>query len=206
MESQDEKTTLRAMETLNNIFRLTGITTSILLLGDSGLDIMLSYIQMCLLVLERTTASHFSSSTRSRLVFLECFSLLSVLLPSYSELADTPLKTSITNAEQNFTSAVKSATHSMELFLMRIWNQDSGEPRVKLSQQDISHSKAVLWYWINLSLAEEEQVDKVLRTLLGWIGVYKGKRSDCLRDRAAAYFFTLTTPDRDPIMLGFHDI
>ncbi|KAF9283003.1 D-tyrosyl-tRNA(Tyr) deacylase [Mortierella alpina] len=173
MESQDEKTTLRAMETLNNIFRLTGITTSILLLGDSGLDIMLSYIQMCLLVLERTTASHLSSSTRSRLVFLECFSLLSVLLPSYSELADTPLKMSVTNAEQNFTSAVKSATHSMELFLVRIWNQDSGEPRVKLSQQDINHSKAVLWYWINLSLAEEEQVDKVLRTLLGWIGVYK---------------------------------
>ncbi|KAF9953910.1 hypothetical protein BGZ72_005068 [Mortierella alpina] len=173
LESQDEKTTLRAMETLNNIFRLTGITTSILLVGESGLDIMLSCIQMCLRVLERASTFHSSSITRSRLVPLECFSLLSVILPSYSELSQTPLKTSRKSAEQTFSTAVQSATQAMELFLMRIWSHDSGEPRAKLSQQDISHSKAVLWYWINLSLAEDEQVEKVLRTLLGWIGVYK---------------------------------
>ncbi|KAG9325619.1 hypothetical protein KVV02_000644 [Mortierella alpina] len=173
LESQDEKTTLRAMGTLNNIFRLTGITTSILLLGDSGLDTLLSYIQMCLQVLERTSTSVSSSSTRSRLIPLECFSLLSVILPSYGELADISSKPSKTSAEQTFCNAVTSATQSMETFLVRIWSQDSGEPRVKLSQQDIGHSKVVLWYWINLSLAEAEQVDKVLRTLLGWIGVYE---------------------------------
>ncbi|CAO3574685.1 unnamed protein product [Mortierella alpina] len=173
LESQDEKTTLRAMETLNNIFRLTGITTSILLLGESGLDTMLSYIEMSLQVLERTSASLSSSHTRSRLVLLECFSLLSVILPSYSELADTSSRSSQASAEQTFGNAVKSATHSLELFLIRIWSQESGEPRAKLSQQDLSHSKAVLWYWINLSLAEEEQVDKVLKALLEWIGMYK---------------------------------
>ncbi|KAF9983724.1 Integrator complex subunit 7 [Mortierella antarctica] len=173
LESQDEKTTLRAMETLNNIFRLTGITTSILLLGDSGLDTMLSYIQMSLQVLERTSTSISSSSTRSRLIPLECFSLLSVILPSHGELTDISSKPSKTSAEQTFCNAVTSATQSMETFLMRIWSQDSGEPRVKLSQQDIGHSKVVLWNWINLSLAEAEQVDKVLRTLLGWIGEYE---------------------------------
>ncbi|KAF9555797.1 D-tyrosyl-tRNA(Tyr) deacylase [Mortierella alpina] len=173
LESQDEKTTLRALETLNNIFRLTGITTSILLLGEPGLDTMLSYIQMCLRVLEPTSTSLSSASTRSRLILLECFSLLSVILPSYSELAETLSKPLGTSAEQTFNNAVKSVTQAMELFLTRIWSHDSDELRVKLSQQDISHSKAVLWYWINLSLAEAEQVDKVLRTLLGWIGVYK---------------------------------
>jgi len=188
LESQDEKTTLRAMETLNNIFRLTGITTSILLLGASGLDTMLSYIKMSLQVLERTYASLSSSHTRSRLVLLECFSLLSVILPSYSELAHTSSRSLQTSAEQTFGNAVKSATHSMELFLIRIWSQESGEPRAKLSPQDLSHSKAVLWYWINLSLAEEEQVDQVLKALLEWIGMYKGKRDDRnLRNQVKVY-------------------
>ena len=188
LESQDEKTTLRAMETLNNIFRLTGITTSILLLGESGLDTMLSYIKMSLQVLERTYASLSSSHTRSRLVLLECFSLLSVILPSYSELAHTSSRSLQTSAEQTFGNAVKSATHSMELFLILIWSQESGEPRAKLSPQDLSHSKAVLWYWINLSLAEEEQVDQVLKALLEWIGMYKGKRDDRnLRNQVKVY-------------------
>ncbi|KAG0206961.1 hypothetical protein BGX28_001710 [Mortierella sp. GBA30] len=174
LETQDEKTTLRALETLNNIFRLTSITTSILLLGSSGLDTMIFYIQMCLQVLERTALSASSSTSGSRLVLLECFSLLSVVLPSFRELRDIALAACTTSptAEQTFNSTIRYATQAMEQFLVRLWSQSSTEAQ-RSSQEDIKQSKAVIWYWINLILEEDTEAERVMKTILEWMDAYQ---------------------------------
>ncbi|KAF8931353.1 Integrator complex subunit 7 [Dissophora ornata] len=186
VESKDERTTLRAMVALDKIFRLTGVMTSISLV-DSGADTMKSYIQASLHILERAFSSLSSSLlpswSPSRLVVLECYAVLSVMLPYYrrSEAAGFS-----STADKTFQEAVKVVTQSMEQFFVKMWSrygdlQGAGNSNsngnsnggILVSKEDISQSKRILWALVTLTLEEGSGVDVLLKTLLEWVDTYK---------------------------------
>ncbi|KAG0000625.1 Integrator complex subunit 7 [Entomortierella chlamydospora] len=171
LESEDEKTTLKAMVTLHKIFRLTNAMTSISLL-ESGIETMRGYIQVCIQILERSfsilpsTASPLSSaSSVSKLVVLECYAVLAVILPYYRQLEAAGL----TNvADSTFREAIGKTTESMEQFLLGIFSRGG-----KLHRDDAAQSRMVLSSLVSLTLEGGSGIDALLSTLLGWINTYK---------------------------------
>ncbi|KAF9363024.1 Integrator complex subunit 7 [Mortierella sp. NVP85] len=180
-ESKDERTVLRAVATLNTIFRQTGAMTSIFLM-DTGMDTIHNYIQATLQILDRsflTFSSAPPSSTLasgSRLVVLECYTLLSLILSSYQPLDHTEL---LNEADETFKHAIKATTQSMEQFLIRIWSQDSEQLERKaqdgMTSNKDTQAKPVLWSLVSLTLKEGSAVDDLLKTLLGWMDTFKAK-------------------------------
>lgn len=171
---------LRAVATLNTIFRQTGAMTSIFLM-DTGVETIHNYIQATLQILDRsftTFSSAFPSSTLasgSRLVVLECYTLLSIILSSYQPLDHTEL---LNEADQTFKHAVKTTTQSMEQFLIRIWSQDNerleGRAQGSITSNKDAQAKPVLWSLVSLTLKEGSSVDTLLKTLLEWMDTFKG--------------------------------
>ncbi|KAF9347984.1 Integrator complex subunit 7 [Mortierella sp. AD094] len=172
LESEDEKATLKAMLTLYKIFRLTNAMTTISLL-DSGIEIMKSYIQACIQILERSfsalpsTASPSSSpaSSVSKLVVLECYAVLAVILPYYRQLEAAGL---ISVADSTFREAIGKTTESMEQFLLGIFSRGG-----KLYKDDTAQSRMVLSSLVALTLEGGSGIDALLSTLLEWINTYK---------------------------------
>ncbi|KAG0358105.1 Integrator complex subunit 7 [Gamsiella multidivaricata] len=175
LESNDERTTLRAMATLRKIFCLTNVMTSICLM-DSGTESMKGYIGTCLRILERSSLSLSSPSTLasvSRLVVLECYGLLSIILPSYQRFEGMG---SFTGADETFREAIKVDTRSMEQFLVRIWSQSSSKSAAGdylSTAENMAQSRTVLWSLVTLTLEEDSGVDTLLANLMEWIGAYK---------------------------------
>lgn len=171
---------LRAVATLNTIFRQTGAMTSIFLM-DTGMETTHNYIQATLQILNRsflTFSSAPPSSTLasgSRLVVLECYTLLSQILSSYQPFDHTEL---LNEADETFKHAIKATTQSMEQFLIRIWSQDSErlERRAqgRMPSNKDAQAKPVLWSLVSLTLKEGSAVDDLLKTLLGWMDTFKG--------------------------------
>ncbi|KAG0239906.1 Integrator complex subunit 7 [Mortierella sp. GBA43] len=175
LESNDEKTVLRATATLSKIFRLTGSMTSISLM-DSGAETVRKCVKATLQILDRSF-SIFSSSplssplaSRSRLVVLECYTLLSVILSSYQPSSQLEF---LDGADQTFKDALRTATKSMEQFLVRIWSQDSEQLGGRAQTRD-AQAKFVLSSLVSLTLTEGSIIDDLLRTLLGWMDTFKG--------------------------------
>ncbi|KAF9963252.1 hypothetical protein BGZ65_004910 [Modicella reniformis] len=176
---RDERTVLRAMSTLDKVFRLTGVLTSISL-ADFGTQTINDYIQATLQILDRSFSTFSSTPPSSRLaagsklVVLECYSLLSVILSSYQPMDETE---SLDNADQTFKDAIKSVTQSMERFLERIWSQGSkqseGGGQGGVMSSKVDQAKPVLWFLVSLTLREGSAVDVLLMTILRWIDTYK---------------------------------
>ncbi|KAF8950573.1 hypothetical protein BGZ46_004435, partial [Entomortierella lignicola] len=172
LESEDEKTTLKAMITLCKIFRLTSAMTSISLL-DMGTEIIKIYIQVSIQILERSfsklaTNSNSSSSVASlgsKLVVLECYSVLAVMLPYYRQLGGAGL---VSVEDSTFSEAVGKVTQSMEQFLLMILSR-----RRRLSKEDAAQSKMVLSSLVTLTLEGGSGIGELLTTLLEWINTYK---------------------------------
>ncbi|KAF9105371.1 Integrator complex subunit 7 [Mortierella sp. AM989] len=170
LKSEDEKTTLKAMLTLHKIFGLTSAMTSISLL-DSGTSIMKGYIQACIQILERSfltlpsTPSASSASSGSRLVVLECYSVLAAILPYYRQLEAAGL---ITAAESTFHEAVGKVTQSMEQFLLSILSRGG-----RLSKLETTQSRMVLSSLVALTLEGGSGIGGFITTLLEWINTYK---------------------------------
>ncbi|KAG0279181.1 hypothetical protein BGZ95_002035 [Linnemannia exigua] len=169
LDSLDEKTTLRAVSTLHKVFLQAGVMTSLLMLPDAGQQTMAGYIEMALHILERSTTSTSQSHLGLRLLLLETYALLSVLLPSYKhggviEWSET--------AEQTYRDALREAIRSMEQFLDRLWAPLKDGTRI-LSLEEQSQSGTVLRYWLVLTLEEESGAEKMLKTILTWMEDYK---------------------------------
>ncbi|KAF9092984.1 hypothetical protein BGX23_003764 [Mortierella sp. AD031] len=169
LDSQDEKTTLRAVSTLHRVFMQAGVMTSMLILPDAGQQTMSGYIEMALHILERSTASASMSHLSLRLLLLECYALLSVLLPSYKH--GSVVEWSET-ADQTYRSAIREATQSMEQFLVKLWAPIKEGTR-SLWQDESSQSSTVLRYWLVLTLEEQAGADKMFKTILVWMEEYK---------------------------------
>ncbi|KAG0260726.1 H(+)-transporting V1 sector ATPase subunit A [Mortierella polycephala] len=183
-ESKDEKTVLRALSTLQKIFRLTGVMTTVLLQDDSGQDIMKNYTQTCLQILERAAYSFSSTqsseqfSSGSKFMLLEGFTLFSAIVPSYKDAVATAREIDIVdaNAEEALRTAIKAVVVMMKQFLVSVWDQrSSGTSGRNLENEDIHHSKAVLWLLVSLILEEQEdsELERFLVTLMEWINTYK---------------------------------
>ncbi|KAG0021962.1 Integrator complex subunit 7 [Entomortierella chlamydospora] len=191
LESEDEKTTLKAMVTLHKIFRLTNAMTSISLL-ESGIETMRGYIQVCIQILERSfsilpsTASPLSSaSSVSKLVVLECYAVLAVILPYYRQLEAAGL----TNvADSTFREAIGKTTESMEQFLLGIFSRGG-----KLHRDDTAQSRMVLSSLVSLTLEGGSGIDALLSTLLGWINTYKGRFINDVGQSAFTHYTAATT-------------
>ncbi|KAF9340504.1 Integrator complex subunit 7 [Linnemannia elongata] len=170
LDFQDEKTTLRAVSTLHKVFLQAGVMTSLLMLPDAGQQTMAGYIEMALHIMDRSTTSASLSHFGLRLLLLESYALLSVLLPSYKhggviEWSET--------AENTYWGALQETIRSMEQFLVKLWSPLKDGTR-SLSQEESSQSGTVLRYWLVLTLEEESGAEKMFKTILGWIEDYKG--------------------------------
>ncbi|KAF9433780.1 Integrator complex subunit 7 [Entomortierella beljakovae] len=165
LEFNDEKTTLKAVLTLRKIFRLTVTLTSISLL-DSGTEIIKGYIQTCIKILDRSfsTLSSATSSQAamwSKLVVLECYAVLAIILPHYQQLEGTGLGEA---TDSTFNAAAGKVTQSMELFLERIFSRQG-----KLSKDDAAQARMVLSSLVSLTLDGGSSIDSLITTLLEWI-------------------------------------
>jgi len=147
--------------------------TSMLMLPDGGQQTMAGYIEMALHILERSTASASLSHLGLRLLLLECYALLSVLLPSYRHggVVEWP-----ESAEKTYRNALREAIHSMEQFLQKLWEPLKDGSR-KLSQEESKQSGTVLRYWLVLTLEEETGANKVFKVILGWMENYQGNKT-----------------------------
>ncbi|KAG0092896.1 hypothetical protein BGZ92_008252 [Podila epicladia] len=169
VESKNEKTVLRCMVTLNRIFRLTsGVLSSILLL-DSGRETAAEFIQMTIQILKES---------KSRLVHLECYSLLSVILPGYKICSST-------SEDVTYLEAAKFMTNSMELFLVWIWSSMtaslsfSTKSMGNLRDEEAAQGRVVLEILLTITLQQgssleaQKAIDSLFKTLLDWIETYQ---------------------------------
>ncbi|KAF9217944.1 hypothetical protein BGZ59_006990 [Podila verticillata] len=169
VESKNEKTVLRCMVTLGRIFRLTSGVLSSLLLLDSGKDTVTEFIQMAIQILE---------DSRSRLVHLECYSLLSVIIPGYREFMSA-------SEDATYLETVKTVTKSMELFLVWIWSSMtaslsfSTQSLGKFRDEEAAQGRIVLEMLLTITLQQaspleaQEAIDSLFKTLLDWIETYQ---------------------------------
>ncbi|KAF9324185.1 hypothetical protein BG006_000783 [Podila minutissima] len=169
VESNNEKTVLRCMVTLGRIFRLTsGVLSSILLL-DSDRETAAEFIQMTIQILKESN---------SRLVHLECYSLLSVILPGYKNYSST-------SEDATYLEAVKYMTKSMELFLVWIWSSMTASLSLSTKSvesprdEEAAQGRVVLEILLTITLQQgssleaQEAVDSLFKTLLDWIETYE---------------------------------
>ncbi|KAI1299682.1 hypothetical protein EDD11_006444 [Mortierella claussenii] len=186
-ESRDEKTTLKAMLTLQKIFCLTSAMTSISLM-DNGTETMKTYIHTCLLILERSFASLPSVSSGSppsfkdsgsTWVVLKCYGVLTTVLPYCRQFEAAGF---VYKADATFQEATTKVTNSMQQFLIRILSRGQSaplsdiqeeHPSRAISQEDLAQARMVLWSLTSLTLEEQADVDALLKTLLDWIHSYK---------------------------------
>ena len=170
LDFQDEKTTLRAVSTLHKVFLQAGVMTSLLMLPDAGQQTMAGYIEMALHIMDRSTTSASLSHFGLRLLLLESYALLSVLLPSYKHGGVIEWSEA---AEHTYRGALQETIRSMEQFLVKLWSPLKDGTR-SLSQEESSQSGTVLRYWLVLTLEEESGAEEMFKTILGWIEDYKG--------------------------------
>ncbi|KAF8948257.1 Integrator complex subunit 7 [Haplosporangium gracile] len=170
LDFQDEKTTLRAVSTLHKVFLQAGVMTSLLVLPDAGQQTMAGYIEMALHIMDRSTTSASLSHFGLRLLLLESYALLSVLLPSYKHGGVIEWSEA---AECTYRDALRHTIPSMEQFLTMLWTPLRHGTRT-LSQEESSQSGTVLRYWLVLTLEEEFGPEKMFKTILGWMEDYKG--------------------------------
>ncbi|KAG0318315.1 Integrator complex subunit 7 [Linnemannia gamsii] len=169
LDFQDEKTTLRAVSTLHKVFLQAGVMTSLLMLPDAGQQTIAGYIEMALHIIDRSATSASLSHFGMRLLLLETYALLSVLLPSYKHGGVVEWSEA---AEHTYHDALRETIRSMEGFLVRLWTplKDGTRP---LSQEESGQSGTVLRYWLMLTLEEESGAEKMFKSILGWMEDYK---------------------------------
>ncbi|KAF9152446.1 hypothetical protein BG015_005242 [Linnemannia schmuckeri] len=168
LDFQDEKTTLRAVSTLHKVFLQAGVMTSLLMLPDAGQQTMAGYIEMALHIMDRSTTSASLSHLGLRLLLLESYALLSVLLPSYKHGSVIEWSEA---AERTYRDALRETIQSMEQFLAKLWTPLKDGTRT-LSHEEPSQSGTVLRYWLVLTLEEESGAEKMFKTILGWMEDY----------------------------------
>ncbi|KAG0346671.1 Integrator complex subunit 7 [Podila humilis] len=169
LQSSNEKTILRCMVTLGKIFRLPSSWLSQIMLKEDDLDIVGGFLQMTIKILK---------GTQSRLVKLECFSLLSLIFPAYKDFSRASF-------DDQYVQSVSFVTKSMELFLVWIWSSMtasrsfSSKTMDDTKEAEARHAKAVLEYWLSLTLQQsstlegQQAVDAIFTTLLDWIDTYR---------------------------------
>lgn len=144
--------------------------TSLLMLPDAGQQTIAGNIEMALHIIDRSATSASLSHFGMRLLLLETYALLSVLLPSYKHGGVVEWSEA---AEHTYHDALRETIRSMEGFLVRLWTplKDGTRP---LSQEESGQSGTVLRYWLMLTLEEESGAEKMFKSILGWMEDYKG--------------------------------
>lgn len=143
---------------------------SMLVLPDAGQQTMAGYIEMALHIMDRSATSASLSHFGMRLLLLETYALLSILLPSYKHGGVIEWSEA---AEHTYRDALRGTIRSMGEFLVRLWTPLKDGTRT-LSQEESSQSGTVLRYWLVLTLEEESGAEKMFKTILGWMEDYQG--------------------------------
>ncbi|KAF9895922.1 hypothetical protein BX616_008532, partial [Lobosporangium transversale] len=204
--SKDGKTVLKAMLAIHKIFHMTCAITSISL-TETGAETIKGYIQTCLQILERSFSSDsllessatattaatavaepgsstittlYHTTSWSKPVVLECYSVLTVLLP-YCHQFNIRESFSETEAGNMFNNSTKTVTQSMKQFLICILSQgggvvhgvaDGGSKSDQLSSENVAQARIVLWSLLVLTIEEGSGIDDLLETVLEWVVTY----------------------------------
>lgn len=144
----------------------------------SGKEAMTEFVQLSMQVLQKFTGSGPSSTPTAQLVLLECYSLLSIVLPSFRDLELDLAEeegSEMTTISSVYPEAIKTTTQSMEQCLDRIW--DLSKTNSFMTEINGGQAKTVLWLLITMTLEEGSRVNAVLTILLNWFNTHRGKRN-----------------------------
>ncbi|KAF9413970.1 hypothetical protein BGZ94_000552 [Podila epigama] len=164
-----EKTAFQCLVTLRTIFQQTSSILYSIIIDDKGRETVGDFIRTSIKIIQEST---------SRLVQLEYYSLLSVLIPGYKEFVQSEIEETIRR------EAVAAVTQSMKQYLVWIWSSMTvSQSTVKRSSEKIraeeaAQARVVLEYLLSMTLKQVSPkdnvaVDLLFETLLKWINDYQ---------------------------------